>query len=138
MGKSQRDKGHGFERAIAREIRELGIEAKRGFQTRGGTAEEPDVKGVGRLWIECKAHKKVNRRAAWIQAFEAAPVDHVAVAICKDDYQKPVVVLPLWAIHPAPEDVEVQDTDEIPLVEIQWEYFKQYLLRKVAGLEANA
>lgn len=143
MGKSSRDKGHNFERRIARELREMGIEtAQRGFQTRGGTAEEPDVKGVGKLAIECKAHKKVNRRAAWFQAFENAKPGQIPIAICKDDYRAPVVVLALGAVMPeyayTLEGQDESDTSsplDVPLVEIEWEYFKKYLLRRLAGLE---
>ena len=56
MGKSQRTKGHGYEREVAAIIRTLtGYPAKRGFQTRG--AEVSDIIGVDGFWIECKRRK---------------------------------------------------------------------------------
>lgn len=131
MGKAERDKGHNFERKIARELRELGYDAKRGFQTRGGTAEEADVKGVGRLFIECKAHKQVNRQAAWLQAFDGARPGMIPIAVCKDDYKAPVAVLPLTAVSGMWDEGEYTP-ESCPLVEIRWDYFKTYLLDKLA------
>jgi hypothetical protein len=53
MSKAQRTKGHNFERGVAKRFRKLFPEARRGFQTRGGTQEESDVEGTD--WrIECK------------------------------------------------------------------------------------
>ena len=81
MGKASRDKGHNFERWVAKQLREIWPDAKRGFQTRGGTAEEPDVKGCGPFAIECKAHKKVDRVAAFDQMAAAVPAKFIPVAI---------------------------------------------------------
>ena len=78
MGKAERRKGHDFERKIARRFRELFPESKRGFQTRGGTAEEPDVI-AGPFAIECKHGKRPNIRAAYEQARSAPGVWPIAI-----------------------------------------------------------
>jgi hypothetical protein len=91
MGASQRRKGHDFERKIARDLRELFPDAKRGFQTRGGTSEEADVE-IPYYFIECKHHKKAPLRAALQQAADNCG-DRVPVAICKDDRKDPIVLM---------------------------------------------
>jgi hypothetical protein len=54
---NSRTKGHGYEREVAKDYRELGLEAKRGLQGRG--AEECDVVLEGLpLWIECQCSNK--------------------------------------------------------------------------------
>lgn len=91
-GKGRRNKGANFERRVAADLREIFPEAKRGFQTRGGTAEAPDVDGTP-FYIECKAHKKVDREAAYAQALQGSigKTNNIPVAICKDDRKPPVV-----------------------------------------------
>lgn len=122
-GKGRRNKGANFERRVAADLREIFPEAKRGFQTRGGTAEAPDVDGTP-FYIEAKAHKKVNREAAWLQAEEATD-GRAAVAVCKDDRQKPVVVMRL--------SVAAQVAGWLdPLIEWDYERFL-FALRHNAG-----
>jgi hypothetical protein len=55
-GKGCRDKGHTYERGIAIFFRKWWKAAKRGLQTRGGTAEAPDVDGTP-WYVECKFTK---------------------------------------------------------------------------------
>jgi hypothetical protein len=101
-GKRSRTKGHSFEREIARVFREYFPGSKRGFQTRGGTAEEPDVDGTP-WYIECKRMKRCNINAALRQA-EAALYEtdeegtrrkdaRPPLAICKNDREKATVTL---------------------------------------------
>lgn len=98
MGKSQRTKGSSFERKVARFLREAcGVDAKRGWQSRGGGKEEPDVVAPG-LHIECKAHARVNIKQAIKQATDDTSGE-LPVAVTKDD-RKPVLVtmyLEHWA-----------------------------------------
>lgn len=42
-GGSSRQKGHGFERELVTWFKSHGIEARRGYQSRGGGAEQADV-----------------------------------------------------------------------------------------------
>ena len=65
MGRKSRDKGVAGERELARELSELfGVDARRGFQYRGGRESadvEIDIPGVH---IECK-------RTEWFRLYEA-------------------------------------------------------------------
>lgn len=96
-GRSNRTKGHSFEREVAQLFRELWPEAKRGLQTRGGSKEAPDVDGTP-FFIEAKRGKKTNIKAALEQAYVAchepteagtAVIDtRPPLAICKDDRRR--------------------------------------------------
>lgn len=91
-GAASRRKGHTWERQVARDLREIfGPDVKRGFQTRGGTKEAPDVDGTP-WFIECKCGKATNIKAALRQAVEATD-GRPPVAICKDDRTEPVVAM---------------------------------------------
>jgi len=97
-----RTKGHSFEREMARLFKAYFPEAKRGLQTRGGTAEAPDVEGTP-FYIECKRMRRCNIRGALRQAeagaytvtgggtFKRDP--RPPIAICKNDREKAVVAI---------------------------------------------
>lgn len=94
MGKSQRTKGHAFEREVAAELRCAlpGCEARRGLQFRDG-AEAPDVIVPG-LHIECKRGIKPNPRSALAQALaDAGDTDAMAIAVVQDDYSPAFAVM---------------------------------------------
>ena len=56
QGKTNRKKGHNFERQIANELREVGFkEAKRALEYQEGTGI--DLQGTGRFRIQCKNKK---------------------------------------------------------------------------------
>ena len=95
MGANPRTKGHGWEREVARRLQEAmpGCGSRRDFQTQQNH-ERPDVTHPF-LWIECKAMKQCNPRAALAQALECCPEEKYAVAICKDDRKPPYVMLQL-------------------------------------------
>jgi hypothetical protein len=85
-GRSCRRKGVEWERAVARRLVEvfgkLGV--RRGLQYRGGD-ECPDVITPA-LWVECKAGRLTNPRAALKEATKCAARKGLwPVAICKDD-----------------------------------------------------
>lgn len=97
MGISQRRKGHGFERDIARDLTaRCGVRVRRGFQSRGPT--EPDV-CIDGWWLECKRGKRTPMLRGLKQAIDdelAARGDgspRVPAAICKDDREAAVVVM---------------------------------------------
>ena len=93
MGKHQREKGHRWEREIAKRLGEIfkDHDVKRGFQYRGG--EQPDV-CCPAFWVEAKHHKRVNLRKALEQAqSDSDGTGKCPVAICKDDNKTPVVVM---------------------------------------------
>lgn len=94
-GAGSRRKGASFERWLVHRFRAVfpAAEIRRGFQTRGG-AEAPDVDVPG-YWIEAKAHRRVDLRAALAQAIADAAPGRVPVAVCKDNRATPLVVLRL-------------------------------------------
>lgn len=110
-GRYCRNKGHNWERRVAKDLRKAYGEedipanessVRRGQQG-GGGAIEPDVRGP-REWAECKKGKKTMWRTAfnqakddWKKAKKAGyQGETIPLAICRDDNQEPVVIL-RWA-----------------------------------------
>lgn len=93
---ARRKKGHDFERRVAADLRKMFPDAKRGLQTRNNVDLAPDV-DVPHFFVECKAQKQCNIRAALRQATEKRKEDdeRMAVAVCKDD-RKPIMVTMLY------------------------------------------
>ncbi len=101
-GRASRLKGHNWEREVANILKPIFPDAKRGFQTRGGTSEEPDVEGTP-FYIECKRMKRCNPIAALRQAEVALYKetdegtirvdDRAPLAVCKSDRQKATVTM---------------------------------------------
>lgn len=91
-----RAKGHAFEREIAHRLAAIFGDAKRGLsQTRGGTAECPDVvlpNGVP-FWVEAKHHIRPNIVAALEQAQAAIAPNMRALAICKGNRKQPTATM---------------------------------------------
>lgn len=96
MGKLSRRKGQTFERWFAKYLRErLGVDAKRGFQSRGGGKEQADVVGVPGIHFELKHGICPNPRAALNQAEEDSELGSIPVAVIKDNRCAPFVVMRL-------------------------------------------
>ena len=78
---------------MAKYIREkTDLNAKRGYQARGGGKEVADVDLDGfPLHIECKRGKKCNIKGAMEQAISEADEENMAIVISKDD-RKPILV----------------------------------------------
>lgn len=91
-GRSNRRRGHDFERWVARKLRPIFPRAERGFQTRGGTTEETDIKGVPAFDIECKVGAQPNIRAAMKQVQEARP-GGTPVVVSKRDREGALVTM---------------------------------------------
>ena len=93
MGASQVTKGKSWERQVARilEAAMPGCASRRDFQqqTDHGRADVTHPF----LWVECKAQKRCNPRAALAQALETCPDHKHPIAICKDDRQPPYVMM---------------------------------------------
>jgi hypothetical protein len=96
MGRLSRRKGGSWEREVARRFARVFSDdgVRRGLQFRDG-AECPDVITPA-LWVECKRGRRTNPRAALAQAVEDSK-GHllIPVAVCKDDFEAPFVVLRL-------------------------------------------
>ena len=96
-GLRSRQKGASWEREVAKLFREAFPESKRGLvQSRAGD-EAADVEGVSGLWIECKAHRKVDIQAAMNQAIFAAKTSgRLPVVASKSDRCVPLASMRLY------------------------------------------
>lgn len=102
LGRRSRTKGHNYEREVANLFKELWPEARRGYQSRGGTKEAPDVDGTP-FFIECKKGARTNIKAALEQAYVAChkPTEAGTVvvdtrfplAITKDDRRRAMATM---------------------------------------------
>lgn len=63
-----RTKGTRFENLVVELLREAGADVRRGRQDKVNSADEPDVEGFERYWVECKHHRRVDIREAVRQA----------------------------------------------------------------------
>ena len=87
-------KGAEFEREVQRRLTEVFGRAfvRRDVKSLAGHAPADVV--APRLWIECKAHRRANPRAALRQAEGGARAEgRWPVAVCKDDGQPPQVTM---------------------------------------------
>lgn len=91
-GKLSRTKGHNFERYVAKRLRALYPEARRGLQYRDGM-ECSDVVGTP-FHIECKRHRRVNVQKAFAQAMSESRYDP-PVVVHKDDKGLELVTMEL-------------------------------------------
>jgi hypothetical protein len=93
MGKSSVIKGKRFERQVAKDLRGIFPDARRGMQARHG-GDAPDVDHAGPLWPECKHGKRPNIPAALEQATIAAKgTGRVPIAVCRRDHCDATVTL---------------------------------------------
>lgn len=94
-GKRSRNKGHSFEREIARELSTVFGQCRRGLQSRDGRdASDVICPGLGdQFWIECKRYKaRPNIHAAMRQALECCK-GRKAVAITRADNEEALVTM---------------------------------------------
>ena len=87
LGKMSRNKGASFERLIAKQLCEIGIEARRtGWAQAQNKSNAPDVEAKGLpLWIECSVGTRPSIEAKVAQAVDAAPPTNWAIAFTKKD-----------------------------------------------------
>jgi Holliday junction resolvase len=96
MSASQRRKGHNFERKVAKELREVGINACRGRQDWSGKVEPDIVILDGRFshfWPELKVGKAPSIWGALKQAIGACSKEHVPIVVAKRDRSETIVAL---------------------------------------------
>jgi len=72
-------------------MKELFGEGKRGFQYRNPD-EAPDI-DCPVFHIEAKAWRKAPLRAAIEQSCLTCKTDKIPIAVCKDDYKEPLVIM---------------------------------------------
>lgn len=93
MSAYQRRKGHTWEREVARRLRPIFADARRGYQYRDGE-DAADVL-IPRFHVECKVGQRPNLTAALEQAEGDAKPGMWATAICKQDHREPTVTMRL-------------------------------------------
>jgi hypothetical protein len=92
-GRASRRKGHNFERKVARDLRKILGDARRGYQSRNSIDKVEDIQ-CPLLAPECKAYKaNAPIRRAYEQALEVCPDNKIPMAITKEDYKEPLVTL---------------------------------------------
>ena len=88
MGKSQRRKGHNFEREVAAELRAcapmIADRIRRGLQSRDGSTV-PDVMTPWPIHVECKVGARPNVGAAMRQALAGAGPGQIPVVVTRRD-----------------------------------------------------
>lgn len=95
MPNPQRDKGHRFEREVARQLRQIFSGTARNIQSRDGSSVADVDNGV--FVVECKHQLKPNIRAALQQAEQASRPGVWTIAVCKfeRDRRGPIVAMRL-------------------------------------------
>lgn len=93
MGKKSRDKGHNYEREIAKRLRPLFPQAQRHLEYQQGEANGVDLANTGNLSIQCKRFKNY---ASITRIFEVQEVSgKIPVLVTKGDRLPDMVVLSL-------------------------------------------
>lgn len=103
-GRGARQKGAAFERKIAAILTKFtGFDFERGLgQTRAGGTEVADVtcdELKDSIHIECKCQKRVNTRAAYLQASNDAP-NKTKIVIFKNDREPEMILMSLEEFLP--------------------------------------
>lgn len=98
-GRKSRTKGRRFEQELVRWFKSHGVEARRGYQSRGGGAEQADVVLPGLPWhIEAKRRARSAVYSYMEQAHEdcwKSGSGFTPVVILKSDRKPPLVIM--WA-----------------------------------------
>ena len=98
IGRQSRAHGHAWEREVAEVLKVIWPAAVRNLsQTRSASKEGCDILGTP-FWVEAKAGRKVDVKAAWKQA-EADRMDHELrqpmrpiLLVVKEHHRRPFVV----------------------------------------------
>lgn len=98
-GRAARTKGHGFERKVASLFRWIydrrvhedeESTVKRGFQTRGGTAEAPDIEGLP-FYPELKKQKSWPSIPGALKQAADGTDGRIPISITAKDREEPIV-----------------------------------------------
>lgn len=91
MGKSQRVKGHAFERLIANDLKSIWADSKRGIQTQEGGVISDVVNPIYHFECSCGGQ---SIWAKWKQAQDDSKKNFkIPVVVKKRDREEPVVLL---------------------------------------------
>ena len=91
MGKSQRTKGHSFERKVAAQLREIFPDAKRHLEYQDGEAYGVDIANTGPFAIQCKKHRNY---VSITKIFEVKDDSKIPVLVTAGDRLEAMAVLP--------------------------------------------
>lgn len=94
MGKSQRTKGFGYERDVARRLRHIFPDAERLLEYQWSQANGIDLQNTGKFDIQCKRHKKYVP----INTIFEIKGKGIPVLVTKADRLPDMAVLPLDAL----------------------------------------
>jgi hypothetical protein len=95
IGKLSRNKGHSFERLIAKKFRPIFPDAKRHLEYQKSEARGFDLDGVGEYKVQCKRGRKYANPSA-IEEIQLCPIEGgIPVLITQGDFKEPMAVLPL-------------------------------------------
>lgn len=83
MSARSRNKGHGFEREIARLLRPLFPQCKRKLEYQSQEAQGVDLDGTGQLVIQCKR----SRKSIPLAAINEIKVAGIKVLVSKVDHE---------------------------------------------------
>ena len=97
MSKSQREKGKRGERELAKILREMGFNTRRGQQY-CGAAGDADVIGIDGLHIECKRQERMQLWAWMKQAEAERYLADVPVVMHRANDQPWLVTVPLYML----------------------------------------
>jgi len=93
-GRASRNKGAAGEREVCKILREHGYEAKRGWQSRGGGKEEPDVvTTLPGFHLEIKRTERTNIWAAMRQAESDCGEDTMPLVVTRKSREPWLCVL---------------------------------------------
>lgn len=85
-------KGKVFEREIARFLKGLGYDARRGQQYKGGS-DSPDVLGLPGFHIECKRTERLQLYEALKQSERDCGLDETPIVIHRRNGERSVVIM---------------------------------------------
>lgn len=94
MGKMQRQKGHDFERWVAKKLRKIFPNARRHLEYQDSQAIGVDVTECGAYLIQCKRGRKYSSLSA-IEEVQVCPIEGgIPILVTKGDNKEPLVAMP--------------------------------------------
>lgn len=91
MGKLSRNKGAEFERRVAKVLKQIWPEARRGVGQYQSSGNGADVEGTD-YWVECKKGARPNIQGAFKQAL-AAKDDRPVLVVSMKDRDRPLYTM---------------------------------------------
>lgn len=93
MGKSQRTKGHSFERWVAKAMRKVFPGARRQLEYHADDCNGVDIADTGPFRVQCKAYANYAPISK-IKEVQHDPAWEIPVLVTKGDFEQPMAVIP--------------------------------------------